>query len=93
MQSFKEFFISSCQVNAISLSVGTFDLYVRGNFTISKQEWSACLQKYIIEVNEITVNGNKPCRPYRIIVYKRTVDADGTGTGCILATLIPLPPS
>ena len=44
-------------------------LYVRGNFTVSKGEWSACLQKYIIEVNEITVNNTKPCSPYRIVVY------------------------
>ncbi|MDB9966882.1 hypothetical protein OAD44_01575, partial [Flavobacteriaceae bacterium] len=56
------------------------ELYVRGNFTISNQEWSACDQQYIIEVNEITVEGDKPCRPYRIIVYNRTVDVNGTGT-------------
>ena len=56
------------------------DLYVRGNFTIPNAEWSACDQQFIIEVNEITVNGTKPCRPYRIIVYNRTVDANGTGT-------------
>ena len=56
------------------------DLYVRGNFTIPKAEWSACDQQFIIEVNEITVEGDYPCRPYRIIVYNRTVDANGTGT-------------
>ena len=44
-------------------------LYIRGNFTVSKGEWSACLQKFIIEVNEVTVNNTKPCSPYRIIVY------------------------
>ena len=56
------------------------DLYIRGNFTISQQAWSACKQEYIIEVNEIVVDGKKPCSPYRIIVYNRTVDANGTGT-------------
>ena len=44
-------------------------LYIRGNFTVSQGEWSACKQQYIVEVNEIIVNGNYPCRPYRMIVY------------------------
>ena len=44
-------------------------LYIRGNFTVSQGDWSACLQKFVVEVNEITVNNTKPCAPYRIIVY------------------------
>ena len=34
IQSFKRFFISSCQESAISLSAGTLDRYVRGKSKI-----------------------------------------------------------
>jgi len=49
-------------------------LYIRGNFTVSTSQWNACEQAYIISVNEITVNGTKPCRPYRLILYNDPSD-------------------
>ena len=52
-------------------------LYIRGNFTVSQGDWSACLQKFIIEVNEITVNNTKPCAPYRIIIYNNVQNGNG----------------
>ena len=49
-------------------------LFIRGNFTVSTSQWNACEQAYIISVNEITVNGTKPCRPYRLILYNDPSD-------------------
>jgi len=44
--------------------------YIRGNFTVASSRWNTCEQVYVISVNEKTVEGSYPCRPYSIVVYK-----------------------
>ena len=48
----------------------TLKLFIRGNFTVSTETWNACEQARVINVNEVTLNGGYPCRPYRMIVYE-----------------------
>ena len=52
-----------------NLSEVDLKIFIRGNFTVSTETWNACEQARQINVNEVTLNGSYPCRPYRMIVY------------------------
>ena len=65
--------IDSSSGNVIgNLSNVQLRLYIRGNLTVVTADWNACVQAYVLSVNEQTRDGTKLCAPYRIVVYNDT---------------------
>ena len=49
--------------------------YLRSNLVVATAQWNACEQSFDITLNEQTLNGEKICAPYRIIVYNNVYNS------------------
>ena len=90
----KTFTYSGSNNNTITVRIKVFDtssgqtinnlsnvrlqFFIRDNFTVANATWNACVQAFVLSVNEATNgDGTAACSPYTIKVYNQNDKASG----------------
>ena len=71
-------FDSSSGQTISNLSNVRLQFWVEDNFTVANATWNACIQKFVLSVNEATDGTGSPaCAPYTIKIYNINDEASG----------------
>ena len=71
-------FDSSTGQTINNLSNVRLQFWIEDNFTVANATWNACIQKFVLSVNEATDgSGSAACSPYTIKVYNINDEASG----------------